>query len=295
MSHLRKKIKYAILNFSGTIIDPYSLYSSTMLINTFARHKIDITSSETRKSMGLRKDVHINELLNDPYISRLWEETRGVYPSIQREGKMLFKEFNSEYFVLSEKFSKIIPGVENAINKLRDMNIKIGLTTGLDRKMVNIIDSSLKRQGIKLDCIVAGDEVLNGIKPYPHMLYKNLDILKVENINEVVKIGSTLKEIEEGKNAQCKTIGLSKYSHEVGIDSFSSLNEISEDKLSRKEEYSRQKMVNINPDAICDTLNDVPKIIKKWNEEKYEIGSKRNRYTSLYPPTHISESLIKIS
>ena len=53
MSHLRKKIKYVILNFSGTIIDPYSLYSSTMLINTFSRHKIDITSSETRKIYGV--------------------------------------------------------------------------------------------------------------------------------------------------------------------------------------------------------------------------------------------------
>ena len=110
------------------------------------------------KYMGLRKDVHINELLNDPYISRIWEETRGVYPSRQREGTMLFKEFISEYYALSEKFSEIIPGVEDAINELRDMNIKIGLTTGLNRKMINIIESSLKFQGIKLDCIVAGDE-----------------------------------------------------------------------------------------------------------------------------------------
>ena len=47
-------------------------------------------------------------------------------------------------------------------------------------------------------------KVFNGIKPYPHMLYKNLDILKVKNINEVVKIGSTLKGIEEGNNARCK-------------------------------------------------------------------------------------------
>jgi phosphonoacetaldehyde hydrolase len=283
MSHLRKKIKYVILNFSGTIIDPYSLYSSNMLINTFSRHKIDITSSETRKSMGLRKDVHINELL---------KETRGVYPSRQREGTMLFKEFISEYYALSEKFSEIIPGVEDAINELRDMNIKIGLTTGLNRKMINIIESSLKFQGIKLDCIVAGDEVFNGIKPYPHMLYKNLDFLKVKNINEVVKIGSTLKGIEEGNNAGCKTIALSKYSHEVGIKSFSSLNEMSKDTLSRKEEYSRQLMATVNPHAICDTLSDVPKIIKKWNEEKYEIGSKRNRYTGF---THLNESLIKIS
>ena len=70
---------------------------------------------------------------------------------------------------------------------------------------------------------------------------------------------------------------------------------MSKDTLSRKEEYSRQLMATVNPHAICDTLSDVPKIIKKWNEEKYEIGSKRNRYTGLYPPTHLNESLIKIS
>ena len=39
---------------------------------------------------------------------------------------------------------------------------------------------------------VTGDEVENGVRPKPFMLYKNLDLLDVPDLHSVVKVGRTM-------------------------------------------------------------------------------------------------------
>ena len=68
--------------------------------------------------------------------------------------------------------------------------MKIGCTTGFTRDMVNILLREAEKQGYVPDAAIAGDDVENGVRPKPFMLYKNLEIMDVSPIASVVKVGS---------------------------------------------------------------------------------------------------------
>ena len=46
--------------------------------------------------------------------------------------------------------------------------------------MVGILKSEMARQHCVLDAWVASDTVINGARPSPHMIYKNIDLLGID-------------------------------------------------------------------------------------------------------------------
>ena len=54
--------------------------------------------------------------------------------------------------------------------------------------MVDILLEEAAKQGYVPDASVAGDEVINGARPNPFMVYRNLDLLNVTPIQAVVKV-----------------------------------------------------------------------------------------------------------
>ena len=54
-------------------------------------------------------------------------------------------------------FSKILPNVKETVDILRnEHHLKIGLTTGFTRDMVNVLEKNVNAQGVFLDSTVAG-------------------------------------------------------------------------------------------------------------------------------------------
>ena len=73
-------------------------------------------------------------------------------------------------------------------------------------------------------------------RPYPYMIFRNMEMLKVSSVSAVIKVGDTISDIKEGKNAGVFTVGVIEGSSEAGLtkDEYNSLNEQERLKLIEK-------------------------------------------------------------
>ncbi len=98
-------------------------------------------------------------------------------------------------------------GTLDVMTFLRERKIKIGLGTGLSRDLFDKIVSHLEWRQEMFDYTGIGDEV-GKPRPHPDMIYDMMTKLSLSNKNEFLKIGDTVADIEEGKNAGVMTAAL---------------------------------------------------------------------------------------
>jgi len=275
-------IQAAILDWSGTTLDKYVIAPAVVFVEVFKKFEVPITMEEARVPMGLRKDLHIKALIETPEIAQRWKTQYGRNAT-QSDVNAMFKEFVPLQLQCLHKYSTLLPNVSKTINILRDdYDVKIGVTTGFTRVMVDLLLKDAEKQGFVPDCNVAGDEVLNGARPKPFMLYKNLDLLDVYPIRSVVKVDDTVSGIGEGQNAGCWTVGIARYSNYMNIDSFEHEASLSEEEIEERLIHSRKTLADAGADYVIDTLEQLPYVINGINT------TLRTRYPS-YPNLNPSE------
>ena len=65
-------IHLCVCDLGGTIVDKYSLSPFISLKQAFKNKRINVNNHLIYKDMGMNKHEHIQEILNDKYISRNW-------------------------------------------------------------------------------------------------------------------------------------------------------------------------------------------------------------------------------
>ncbi len=158
-----------------------------------------------------------------------------------------------------------IPGAAEATQKLQAQGIKIGSTTGFVRVMVDILEEEAKKRGYVPDASVAGDEVVNGARPKPFMVYKNLDRLDVDPIQSVVKVDDTISGIGEALEAGCWGVGVSLYSNYMDIDSLEHAEGLPAEEIARRHELTREILRKAGAHYVVDTMADLPDVIEHIN------------------------------
>ncbi len=97
---------------------------------------------------------------------------------------------------------------------LKERNIPVALTTGFYRTVTNIILEKLGwLEGLNeqytgneqstIAASIASDEVNKG-RPAPDMIFRAMQLLKVQEATNVINIGDTPSDIQSGKNAGCR-------------------------------------------------------------------------------------------
>ncbi|MGW6935088.1 phosphonatase-like hydrolase [Lentzea sp. NPDC054927] len=93
-----------------------------------------------------------------------------------------------------------IPGIPEALEHLRSNNIKVALTTGFDRPIVDgLLDVLGWREGV-LDAVVCVDDVKAG-RPAPYMIFTAMELTGVRDVKRVLTAGDTVRDLEAGTNA----------------------------------------------------------------------------------------------
>jgi phosphonatase-like hydrolase len=98
-------------------------------------------------------------------------------------------------------------GTLDIINFLQERKIKIGLGTGLPRDLFELVFAQLKWSDEMVDYIGIGNEV-GKARPHPDMINDMMSKLSLINKKEFLKVGDTVADIEEGKNAGVMTAAL---------------------------------------------------------------------------------------
>jgi phosphonoacetaldehyde hydrolase len=259
------KVQAVILDWSGTTADAYVVAPAVVFVEVFKRQKVEISMLEARGPMGLRKDLHIKALTEVDEIKERWKKIHGKYPE-QSDVDRMFADFVPLQLDCLRKYTTLLPGVAEVTQRLQKQGIKIGSTTGFVRSMVDILEEDSAKQGYKPDASVAGDEVTNGARPSPHMVYKNLDMLNITPIQSVVKVDDTTSGIGEAVNAGCWGIGVTRYSNYMDVDTPEDGKKLSEDEIKKRVAKTKDILEKAGAHYILESLADIEPVIEDINK-----------------------------
>ncbi|MGI5503292.1 phosphonatase-like hydrolase [Lentzea sp. CA-135723] len=98
-----------------------------------------------------------------------------------------------------------IEGVEEALAQLRNSGVKVALTTGFDRPIVDGLLDVLKWRHDVLDAVVTVDDVQAG-RPAPYMIHKAMELTGAKDVRRVLTAGDTVRDLEAGMNAGARFV-----------------------------------------------------------------------------------------
>ena len=258
------KVSALILDWSGTTADAYVIAPAVVFVEVFKNQGVAISMLEARGPMGLRKDLHIQALTEDPAIRERWKGVHGKYPN-QADVDRMFADFVPAQLACLPKYTKLLPGVAKVIKRLQAQGIKIGSSTGFTRSMVDVLEKAAKKQGYVPDASVAGDEVVHGARPKPFMVYRNLDLLDAWPIESVIKVDDTTSGVGEGLNAGCWAVGVARYSNYMNINTLEEEATLSKQEIQRRLEQTREILRKAGAHYVIDSLADIEPVIRDVN------------------------------
>lgn len=151
--------------------------------------------------------------------------------------------------LLSEAYEKILvipqPHALELFKVLKERNIKVVLNTGYNAETAELLIEKLGwKKGMEFDSLISSSDVENN-RPDPEMIDLAMDIYGIQDALEVIKVGDSIIDIEEGQNAGC---GLN-----IGITTGA---------------HTYLQLQTANPDFIISDLLDLIPIIDKVNSKK---------------------------
>lgn len=257
------KIKAVIFDWAGTTID-YGCFSPlAAFIHAFDEFGLNLSIDEAREPMGMLKIDHIRALLAMP---RIKEQFISQYKREFNENdvKALYEIFEKSVFETLANYTTLNPFVLDAMDFLRQNKIKVGTTTGYTKEMMSIILPLAKKNGYEPDCCIASDELGYG-RPYPYMIYENARLLNVYPQKHIVKVGDTTIDMQEGKNAGCKNIGLVLGSSTLGL-SKDEVDTMPKDTLENLKNCTKVKLYEAGADIVIDDLSSLANALQQINE-----------------------------
>ncbi len=265
----QNSVGYVMLDCSGTTMDRYVDAPAIVFVEVFKRYGLEINMDEARKPMGLRKDLHIKAITEIPSVRQRFKAKFGREPSQDDVDKM-FAVFVPVQIELLKKgnYHELLPGTAEVVQKMQRDGIKIGVTTGFTRDMLDILLGGALGQGFRPDTACAGDEV-EMPRPTAYMVIKNLERLGVYNLKNAmrrtVKVDDTVSGAGEGAPL-CWRVAVSKWSNYV-VDSWAVAKTLSAEQLKEREQASKEKLtVESGAHYVIDDLRDLPAVIAEINQ-----------------------------
>lgn len=193
------RVRAVIFDWAGTVVDYGCFAPMHAFIQTFEESGISITVKEARGPMGLLKRDHIQAILDMDRVKQVWVTQFSTEPKVH-DVERLYERFELHLMDALPHYTDPLPGVVDTVGLLRENGLKVGSTTGYTRKMMRVVHPKAKSKGYEPDFVVSADEVKVG-RPAPDMIFRNLTELEVYPPQAAVKVGDTVADVREGKNA----------------------------------------------------------------------------------------------
>jgi phosphonoacetaldehyde hydrolase len=177
----------------------------------------------------------------------------------------MFADFVPMQLDCLRNYTTLLPHVAEVTQGLQKQWVRIGSSTGFVRSMVDILEADAKTQGYVPDASAAGDEVVNGARPKPFMVYRNLELMDVHPVQSVVKVDDTVSGIGEALEAGCWGVGIARYSNYIDVDSLEQGEQLAGDDLQRRLNLTREKLRQGGAHYVIDTFDQLPEVIEDVN------------------------------
>jgi len=208
-------VQAVVLDWAGTAVDYGCMGPADVFVKVFDTFGIDVTSVEARQFMGLEKKAHIRSMCRLPGISEQWENKYGKQPD-ETDVTKRYEKTEPMMVAAIKDHADPIDGLLPFVDAMRARDIKIGACTGYTAPMMTVLIPKAAKLGYAPDCAVCSSDVPGG-RPFPWMCYQNAIQLQVYPLEAMIKIGDTVSDIEEGRNAGMWTVGLIQSGNELGL------------------------------------------------------------------------------
>lgn len=228
------KIKLVVFDMAGTTVHD-DMYVSKAVAAAMNEYGYAVVPEEVQPIMGYEKPLAISMLL-DRHEADATQITEELIMKIHERFVAIMM-----YFYNTSPDVKPLDGIEAVLLWLQQKGIVAGLDTGFSKNITEIIVDRLGwlKNGL-VKYVVSSDEVPQG-RPEPYMIYKMMQAEGITDSKEVIKVGDTEVDINEGKNAKCL------YSIAVTTGA-----------------YSREALEPHKPDYILETMQELVSIIELY-------------------------------
>ena len=225
------KIKTVIFDWAGTTVDYGCFAPVQAFAEAFRAYGINPTIQEIREPMGMLKIDHIRTMLSMSRIRELWNKL---------QGRDWTEEDVREVYLLSErKLLEILPRF-----------------TELKPYVQETVVPAAAKNGYQPDYWISPDGT-NGVgRPYPYMIFRNMEYLKSASVTEVMKAGDTVSDIKEGKAAGVFTVGILEGSSELAL-SQEEYEALSPEERENRKEAVRKRYLEAGADAVVEDIRGI--------------------------------------
>ena len=262
-----RRLRLAVFDWAGTTVDYGSMMPVMVFDKVFRSAGIVLSRAEINEPMGKEKKEHIRELLSLPSASEQWQKAQ-QRSWTEADVEALYQQFEQ---VLSENVasrSKPLEGVAETISLLRGQGLKIGSTTGYTAEIMKQVLPVAAAGGYAPDFVVTPDVTGCG-RPSPFMLYECMRQAGIYPPQAVVKVGDTITDIREGKNAGAWTVGLLTGSNLLGLDE-EEAERIDGQTFAARREAARLRYLAAGADFVAERFTELPEIFSIIEERLQE-------------------------
>jgi phosphonatase-like hydrolase len=186
-------IKLAVFDIAGTTVADENNVDMAFQ-KAFAKNGIEIDPGETNALMGYHKPLAISMMLE----KLGYESDPGFIDEIHED----FENEMIDFYEYADEV-KALPGAEDIFLWLKEKGVRIALNTGFSDTIARtILDRFQWQEKGLVDDFIGSNEVEEG-RPSPFMIHELMKRAGIDDPNEVIKIGDTIVDIEEGRNAGC--------------------------------------------------------------------------------------------
>ena len=217
-------IRMVVFDMAGTTVDENNIVYKTLqqVINAAG---FDFSLEQVlNEGAGKEKLVAIKDIL----------ALAGSQPD-DSLANTIYASFTNDLAIAYDSFElKPQPGAEELFKILKEKDILVVLNTGYNQATADSILQKLGWEiGLQIDELVTASNVTNN-RPDPDMILLAMKEFRITDAKEVVKVGDSIIDIEEGKNAGC---GLS-----IGITTGA---------------HTYEQLASANPNAIINNLMEL--------------------------------------
>lgn len=195
------RIDLVVFDIAGTTLKDTGNIVNKAFQKAFNEFLIYPVPSEINTVMGLDKPEAIKIIL----------QIKGVKDQFLIEA--IHNSFLQAMIRYYQDNAEEIEGTSECFKKLHEMNIKVALDTGFSLPIVNAILGKLPQWNGLIDAIATPNKSIRG-RPHPDMIESIMKELDIEHPSNIMKVGDTPSDMQEGYNAKCGyVVGVTSGSH----------------------------------------------------------------------------------
>lgn len=262
-------IEAIVLDWAGTTVDYGSRAPIIAFKNAFAHFGIELSEATIRQDVGLDKMTHVRQILQIPEIASSWESHHPTIP-LTKAATEVYAQFQVEINQVLVETAQLKPGMADLIKFANTHHVQLATTTGYTQTMLDQILPLVAQQGYTPTYNITSEQTDHVGRPQPDMIELAMQKMHITDPTHVIKVGDTVNDILEGKNAGTLSVGVVDGGNLIGL-SQQAFGQLSIEQRDRYHAKAAAILKEAGADEIINNIADLIPLIESIDEQDHDM------------------------